>query len=99
MSDEDVLKRCLYPLINIGAQLLDDGVALRASDIDIVYCYGYGFPKYRGGPMFWAEQQGIDNIVNDMRRYANEYGDHWRPAPLLERMAESGDGFGVLTSS
>ncbi|MBJ37115.1 MAG: 3-hydroxyacyl-CoA dehydrogenase [Gammaproteobacteria bacterium] len=99
MSDEDVLKRCLYPLINIGAQLLDAGVALRASDIDIVYCYGYGFPKYRGGPMFWAEQQGIDNIVNDMRRYANEYGDHWRPAPLLERLAESGDGFGVLTSS
>ena len=99
MSDEDVLKRCLYPLINIGAQLLEAGVALRASDIDIVYCYGYGFPKYRGGPMFWAEQQGIDTIVNDMRRFANEYGDHWRPAPLLERLAESGDGFGVLTSS
>lgn len=99
MSDEDVLKRCLYPLVNIGAQLLDDGVALRASDIDIVYCYGYGFPKYRGGPMFWAEQQGLGTIVDDMRRFANEYGDHWRPAPLLERLAEAGEGFGVLTSS
>ena len=99
MSDEDVLKRCLYPLVNIGAQLLDDGVALRASDIDIVYSYGYGFPKYRGGPMFWAEQQGLDTIVDDMRRIANEYGDHWRPAPLLEKLASAGDGFGVLTSS
>ncbi len=99
MSDEDVLKRCLYPLVNIGAQLLDDGVALRASDIDIVYCYGYGFPKYRGGPMFWAEQQGLGTIVDDMRRFANEYGDHWRPAPLLEKLASAGDGFGVLTSS
>ena len=99
VTDDEVLKRCLYPLVNIGAQLLDDGVALRPSDIDIVYCHGYGFPKYRGGPMFWAEQQGIAAIVEDMKRYASELGDHWRPAPLLEKLASEGGGFGVLTSS
>jgi 3-hydroxyacyl-CoA dehydrogenase len=99
VTDDEVLKRCLYPLINIGAQLLDDGVALRPSDIDIVYCYGYGFPKHRGGPMYWAEQQGFAAIVEDMKRYAGEFGDHWRPAPLLEKLASEGGGFGALTSS
>ncbi len=99
VDDEEVLKRCLYPLVNIGAQLLDDGVALRASDIDIVYCYGYGFPKHLGGPMYWANDLGLDVVVRDMQRFAEEYGDHWRPAPLLTRLAEAGDGFEVLTSS
>lgn len=99
VDDEEVLKRCLYPLVNIGAQLLDDGVALRASDIDIVYCYGYGFPKHLGGPMYWANDLGLDVVVGDMDRFAEEYGDHWRPAPLLRSMAEAGEGFEVLTSS
>ncbi len=99
VADDEVLKRCLYPLVNIGVQLLDDGIALRSSDIDIVYCYGYGFPKYRGGPMHWAEQQGLATIVADMNRYADELGDHWRPAPLLEKLAGEGGGFGTLTSS
>lgn len=99
VTDDEVLKRCLYPLINIGAQLLDDGVALRSSDIDIVYCYGYGFPKHRGGPMYWADQQGLATIVADMQNYANELGDRWRPAPLLEKLASEGGGFAALTSS
>jgi 3-hydroxyacyl-CoA dehydrogenase len=99
VTDQEVLERCLYPLVNIGAQLLDEGIALRSSDIDIVYCYGYGFPKYRGGPMHWAEQQGLATIVADMNRYAEELGDHWRPAPRLEKLAGEGGGFGTLTSS
>ncbi len=99
VADDEVLNRCLYPLINIGAQILDDGIALRPSDLDLVYCHGYGFPKHRGGPMFWANEKGLGAVVDDMNRYAEELGEHWRPAPLLERLAREGGGFDVLTSS
>ena len=74
ISEDEILKRCLYPLINIGAQLLDDGIALRASDIDVVYIYGYGFPKYRGGPMYYADQVGLDNVYRDILAFHQEYG-------------------------
>ncbi len=93
IGDEEVLRRCLYPLINIGAQLLEDGIALRASDIDVVYVYGYGFPKYRGGPMYYADQVGLRNIYRDIASLHQEYGDVWRPAPLLKRLAEEGSTF------
>ena len=93
LDDGEILKRCLYPLINIGAQLLDDGIALRASDIDVVYVYGYGFPKYRGGPMYYADQVGLDNVYRDILAYHQAYGDAWRPAPLLQRLAEEGGSF------
>ena len=93
IDDDEVLKRCLYPLINIGAQLLDDGIALRASDIDVVYIYGYGFPKYRGGPMYYADQLGIQNVYRDILALHQEYGDVWRPAPLLRKLAEEGISF------
>ena len=93
IDDDEVLKRCLYPLINIGAQLLDDGIALRASDIDVVYIYGYGFPKYRGGPMYYADQLGIQNIYRDILALHQEYGDVWRPATLLRKLAEEGSSF------
>ena len=96
IGDEEVLKRCLYPLINIGAQLLDDGIALRASDMDVVYIYGYGFPKYRGGPMYYADQVGLANIYRDILAFHQEYGDAWRPAPLLKRLAEEGRSFAAL---
>ncbi len=89
----EILKRCLYPLVNIGAQLLDDGIALRASDIDVVYIYGYGFPKYRGGPMYYADQVGLANVYRDILAFHQEYGDAWRPAPLLKRLAEEGGSF------
>ena len=90
---DEILRRCLYPLINIGAQLLDDGIALRASDIDVVYIYGYGFPKYRGGPMYYADQMGLDNVYRDILAFHQEYGEVWRPAPLLKRLAEEGSSF------
>ena len=93
IGDEEVLKRCLYPLVNIGAQLLDDGIALRASDIDVVYVHGYGFPKYRGGPMYHADQVGLDNVYRDILSFHQQYGDAWRPAPLLKRLAQEGRSF------
>ena len=93
IDEGEILKRCLYPLVNIGAQLLDDGIALRASDIDVVYIHGYGFPKYRGGPMYYADQVGLDNVYRDILAFHQEYGDAWRPAPLLKRLAEEGGSF------
>ncbi len=97
IGDEEVLKRCLYPLINIGAQLLESGVALRASDIDVVYVYGYGFPKYRGGPMYYADQIGLDGIYQDVLKFHQEYGEAWKPSPLLARLAKAGKTFASLT--
>ena len=93
ISDEEVRSRCLYPLVNIGAQLLEDGIALRASDIDVAYVYGYGFPKYRGGPMYYADQVGLANVYRDILSLHQQYGDAWRPAPLLKRLAEAGSSF------
>lgn len=97
ISDEEVLKRCLYPLINEGARILEDGIAIRPCDIDIVYINGYGFPEVTGGPMFWADQQGLDNILADIRKFSEEYGgDIWKPAPLLERLVAEGKTFASL---
>jgi len=97
IGDEEVLKRCLYPLINIGAQLLESGVSLRAADIDVVYIYGYGFPKYRGGPMYYADQIGLDNIYQDILKFHQEYGEAWKPSGLLARLAKAGKTFASLT--
>ncbi|MDA1302589.1 MAG: 3-hydroxyacyl-CoA dehydrogenase NAD-binding domain-containing protein [Proteobacteria bacterium] len=94
IDDDEVLKRCLYPLVNEGCRILEQGIAIRASDIDIVYLNGYGFPDVTGGPMFWAEQQGLDNVLADIRKFQKEYGDAWEPAPLLERLVAEGKGFG-----
>ncbi|HZD26983.1 MAG TPA: 3-hydroxyacyl-CoA dehydrogenase NAD-binding domain-containing protein [Alphaproteobacteria bacterium] len=96
IPDDEILKRCLYPLINIGAQILDEGMALRASDIDIIYINGYGFPAYRGGPMFWADQIGLKNVLADIKAFHQKYGDRWQPAPLLERLVAEGRSFADL---
>jgi 3-hydroxyacyl-CoA dehydrogenase len=96
IDDDEVLKRCLYPLINEGARILEDGIAIRPSDIDIVYINGYGFPEVTGGPMFWADEQGVANIYQDILRFRKTYGDFWTPAPLLERLAKEGKSFGSL---
>lgn len=99
IADEEVLKRCLYPLINEGARLLEQGIAIRPCDIDIVYINGYGFPEVTGGPMFWADQQGLDNILSDIKKFEQEYGGAiWEPAPLLERLVAEGNGFASLQS-
>ena len=99
IDDDEVLKRCLYPLINEGARLLDQGIAIRPCDIDIVYINGYGFPEVTGGPMFWADQQGLDTILEDIKRFGEEYGGEiWKPAPLLEKLVSEGKGFASLQS-
>ncbi len=94
IETREILERCMYPLINEGAKILDEGLALRASDIDIVWIYGYGFPAYRGGPMFYAEEVGLAKIRDVMRRLHEEQGDALSPSALLEKLAAAGKGFG-----
>jgi len=93
IPDEEILDRLLHPLVNEGAKIVDEGIALRAGDIDVVYVNGYGFPAYRGGPMYWAEQAGLARVVATMQRLAPTHGARWRPAPLLERMVAGGQGW------
>ncbi len=96
LTDEEILDRLLHPLVNEGARVLEERIAQRASDIDVVYVNGYGFPAYRGGPMYWAEQSGLDKVVATMRSLAPTHGSRWQPAPLLLRLAESGRGWKTL---
>ena len=94
IGDEEIVPRCLYPLVNEGAKILEEGLAQRASDIDVIWMHGYGFPRYRGGPMFWADLVGLRTIYDTMSRLYDEHGEWLEPAPLLKRLAESGKGFG-----
>jgi len=97
IGDEEIVQRALYSLINEGARILEEGIALRSSDIDVVYLIGYGFPDFRGGPMFYADTVGLPNILRTMRGFAKGYlPDAWQPAPLLERLAAEGRGFSSL---
>ncbi len=93
IPDQEILERLLHPLVNEGARIVDEGIALRPGDIDVVYVNGYGFPAYKGGPMYWAEQAGLERVVETMRRLAPTHGARWRPAPLLERLAATGAGW------
>jgi 3-hydroxyacyl-CoA dehydrogenase len=87
----EIVSRLVYALVNEGARVLEEGIALRASDVDVVYLKGYGFPAWRGGPLFYADTVGIFNVVRAMNRYARgRHGEVWEPAPLLVRLAESG---------
>jgi 3-hydroxyacyl-CoA dehydrogenase len=92
ISDEEIIERCFYSLFNIGCDVLDEGMAYRASDIDIVYIFGYGFPAWRGGPMYWAENGvGLDRVLDRIREFADIHGDRWwKPSPLLERLVADG---------
>lgn len=92
IDDEEIIERCFYSLFNIGCDVLHEGKAYRASDIDIVYINGYGFPAWRGGPMYWAENAvGLDRVLNRIREFAEIHGEeHWRPSPLLERLVADG---------
>jgi 3-hydroxyacyl-CoA dehydrogenase len=90
VTNAEVVERCLLALVNEGAKLLDEGIAQRASDIDVVWTAGYGFPAYRGGPMFWATTQGLAEVVERMRELETSIGAYWAPADLLVRLTESG---------
>jgi 3-hydroxyacyl-CoA dehydrogenase len=94
VSDEEILQRLLYPMVNEGAKILDEKIAIRASDIDVIWVYGYGWPIYRGGPMFWADQIGLNAFRDRMLEFKKQSGDAgWTPAPRLDRLATEGKGF------
>lgn len=90
-SPWEIVERCLYPLLNEGLRILQEGVALRAADIDVVWTSGYGFPRYRGGPMFYADTIGLPALLEGMHKYRDVFGPmHWQPAPLLVQLVEQG---------
>ena len=93
IADAEILARCIYPMINEGAKILDEGKALRASDIDVVWINGYGWPTYRGGPMFYADAIGLGRVLAKMQEFRAALGDDFTPSPLLERMARDGARF------
>ena len=93
IPDAEILDRLVHPLVNEGARIVEEGIAARASDIDVVYVNGYGFPAWRGGPMYWAEQDGLQRVVETMRRLTLTHGARWAPAALLERLAASGQSW------
>jgi 3-hydroxyacyl-CoA dehydrogenase len=93
-TDEEIVERCFLSLMNVGCEVLREGVAYRASDIDIVYLYGYGFPAYRGGPMFWAEHEvGLPKALEKLRQYSETGGKWLKVSPLLEKLVAEGKGF------
>jgi 3-hydroxyacyl-CoA dehydrogenase len=94
IGDEEILQRLLYPMVNEGAKILEEKIAIRASDIDVIWVYGYGWPVYRGGPMFWADQIGLKAVRDRMLQFQKATNDaFWTPAPLLNRLADQGKGF------
>ena len=94
ISDQEIVERCLYSMINEGARILEEGVAARAVDIDMVWLHGYGFPAWRGGPMFYAQQTGLPEVLRAIEAHRERLGaDFWTPAPLLQRLVAEGKGF------
>jgi len=93
ISPAEIVDRCLYALVNEGARILEEGFALRASDIDIIYLNGYGFPAYRGGPMWYADTVGLKQVFARISEFHRQHGEIWQPAPLLARLADQGKTF------
>jgi 3-hydroxyacyl-CoA dehydrogenase len=94
ISDEEILQRCFYPLINEGARILKEGIAQRPSDIDVVYVFGYAFPVAKGGPMYYADQIGLKQVYDKICEFRDRDGEqYWQPAPLLKQLAEAGKTF------
>jgi len=87
ISNEEIIERCIYLMINEGARILEEGYALRAGDIDTIYLTGYGFPAYRGGPMWYADTVGLNKILSRILAFREQHGPRWEPAPLLKRLA------------
>jgi 3-hydroxyacyl-CoA dehydrogenase len=96
ISDQEILDRCLFSMINEGAKILDEKIALRSSDIDTVWINGYGFPAHRGGPMFYADTVGLSKILATVQDFRAKHGKSWEPAPLLVRLAGEHKTFGSL---
>ncbi len=98
ISAQEVVERCLYALVNEGARILEEGIALRAVDIDIIYINGYGFPAHRGGPMWYADTVGLKNVYERICDFHRQFGELWEPAPLLKRLVEKGRTFAEFTT-
>mgnify|MGYP000023111247 FL=1 len=96
-TEEEILERCLLPMVNEGAKILEEGIAIRPSDIDVIWINGYGWPVYTGGPMFWADTLGLDTVVAKIKKYGETLdGDHWKLSPLLEKLAAEGKTFASM---
>ncbi|MBK5263909.1 MAG: 3-hydroxyacyl-CoA dehydrogenase, partial [Alphaproteobacteria bacterium] len=93
ISDQEIMERTLYPMVNEGALILEEGIAQRASDIDVVWVFGYGWPVYRGGPMFWCDLEGAKKIVAGLEKHLDKFGPKFRLSPLLREKAETGGRF------
>jgi 3-hydroxyacyl-CoA dehydrogenase len=97
ISADEIVDRCVYALVNEGARILEEGYALRSVDIDIIYLNGYGFPAYRGGPMWYADTVGLKNVYERVRDFYERHGELWEPAPLLKQLAKQGKSFAEFT--
>jgi 3-hydroxyacyl-CoA dehydrogenase len=97
ITSEEIVQRTVFALIDEGARILEEGIALRPVDIDVIYVYGYGFPAYRGGPMWYADTLGLANVYRQICRFQQQHGALWTPAPLLKRLADSGQRFEDLS--
>jgi 3-hydroxyacyl-CoA dehydrogenase len=93
ISDDEIIARITTALANEGARVLEEGYAIRPGDIDVIYAYGFGFPRHRGGPMFYADTVGLPVVLQRVNDYRSQFGDYWKPAPLLERHVAEGRGF------
>jgi 3-hydroxyacyl-CoA dehydrogenase len=93
ISDDEIVERCIYALVNEGAKVLEEGVAQRSSDIDLIYVNGYGFPAWRGGPMFYADIVGLAKVYERICEFHRQHGEFWTPAPLLKRLVDEGKSF------
>ena len=95
-SHDEIMRRYMAAMVNEGAKVLEEGIALRPLDIDVTFLFGYGFPRWRGGPMKWADMQGLDKVLADIREFAKEDALFWQPAALLQKLVAEGKNFDSL---
>ena len=96
ISDDEIKRRCIYPIINEGAKILEEKIAVRPSDLDVIWVNGFGWPVYLGGPMFYADMIGLDKILETLKAFQGKYGEFWKPAPLLEKLVQENKTFNDL---
>jgi len=93
VTDDEIVKRCIYAIINEGARILEEGIAVRPSDLDVIWVNGYGWPVYLGGPMFYADLIGLDTVLSTIQDFEKRFGDAWKPSALLEKLVSEGKCF------
>lgn len=98
-TDEEIVERFVLQLINVGAQILEEGIAYRAADIDVVWVHGFGFPRHLGGPMFYADTLGLPHVLARIEHRHARLGHYWQPAPLLRKLAGEGGSFAAFDAA